>query len=90
VSDIAYVADGQHASLRAEVRRFAEERVRPRVAEMERGRGVDGELSREIAEQGWIGVTVHRDYGGKRGCPVREPAAASTAPPPMLAPVQKT
>jgi alkylation response protein AidB-like acyl-CoA dehydrogenase len=63
VSDIAYVADGQHASLRAEVRRFAEERVRPRVAEMERGRGVDGELSREIAEQGWIGVTVHRDYG---------------------------
>lgn len=54
----------RHESVREEVRRFAEERVRPRVAEMERTRLVDHELSTLIARQGWIGVTIPSSFGG--------------------------
>ena len=50
--------------LRAEVRDFAESEVRPRIAEMEASRTVQHGLSRLIAEQGWIGVTVGPEYGG--------------------------
>jgi alkylation response protein AidB-like acyl-CoA dehydrogenase len=57
-------ADEQHEALRAEVRRFAEERVRPRVPLMEQRKLVDHELSTEIARQGWIGVTIPHEYGG--------------------------
>ena len=50
--------------LRAEVHDFAEAEVRPRIAEMEASRTVQHELSRLIAEQGWIGVTISPEYGG--------------------------
>ena len=50
--------------LRAEVRDFAESEVRPRIAEMEASRTVQHGLSRLIAEQGWIGVTIGPEYGG--------------------------
>jgi alkylation response protein AidB-like acyl-CoA dehydrogenase len=50
--------------LRAEARDFAESEVRPRIAEMEASRTVQHGLSRLIAEQGWIGVTVGPEYGG--------------------------
>ena len=50
--------------LRAEVRDFAETEVRPRIPEMEASRTVHHGLSRLIAEQGWIGVTVSPEYGG--------------------------
>ncbi|MEU2945603.1 acyl-CoA dehydrogenase family protein [Nocardiopsis alba] len=56
--------DERHRRLRAEVREFAEHEVAPRIPEMERRRHVDHELSRLIAEQGWIGVTVDPAYGG--------------------------
>ncbi|MBR8744509.1 acyl-CoA dehydrogenase family protein [Nocardiopsis sp. MG754419] len=56
--------DGRHQRLREEVRGFALREVRPRVSMMERRRRVDHDLSRLIAEQGWIGVTVDRDHGG--------------------------
>jgi acyl-CoA dehydrogenase len=56
--------DERHDALRAWVRRFAKERVRPRVAQMERLRQIDAELSAEIAAQGWIGVTIPVAYGG--------------------------
>jgi acyl-CoA dehydrogenase len=59
-----YFTDERHEYLRAEVRHFAEEEVRPRVAAMERDREVDHALSRAIARRGWIGVTIPRGYGG--------------------------
>jgi alkylation response protein AidB-like acyl-CoA dehydrogenase len=46
------------------VREFAEKEVRPLVPEMESSRGVQRTLSRMIARQGWIGVTVGCQYGG--------------------------
>lgn len=61
---MSYFADQRHESLRAEVRRFAEDRVRPRIARMEAEHTVDHELSRAIARQGWIGATIPREYGG--------------------------
>ncbi|MFJ3665478.1 acyl-CoA dehydrogenase family protein [Streptomyces sp. NPDC090106] len=54
----------RHELLRAEVGAFAETEVRPRVPEMEASRAVHHELSRLIARQGWIGVTVDEAYGG--------------------------
>ncbi|MFH0241572.1 acyl-CoA dehydrogenase family protein [Streptomyces sp. HK10] len=59
-----YFADQRHKDLRLQVREFAEREVRPRTAEMEASRTVSHELSRLIARQGWIGVTVPREYGG--------------------------
>jgi alkylation response protein AidB-like acyl-CoA dehydrogenase len=60
----AVFEDERHEELRARVRRFAEERVRPGVARMERAREIDTELSLQIAAQGWIGVTIPAAYGG--------------------------
>jgi alkylation response protein AidB-like acyl-CoA dehydrogenase len=54
----------RHEHLRQETRAFAEAVVRPRIAEMESSKSVQHELSRLIAQQGWIGVTIGRDHGG--------------------------
>lgn len=54
----------RHERLRKEVRVFAENEVLPRVPRMEASRSVDHELSRLIARQGWIGVTIGREHGG--------------------------
>ncbi|MCC3763716.1 acyl-CoA dehydrogenase family protein [Glycomyces sp. TRM65418] len=59
-----YFTTEQHDALRAEVRAFAEREVRPRVPEMETRKTVHHELSRLIAAQGWLGVTIPVDYGG--------------------------
>ncbi|MEJ8639909.1 acyl-CoA dehydrogenase family protein [Streptomyces sp. MS2.AVA.5] len=58
-----YLRD-QHYQLRAAVREFAETKVAPRVADMERTRAVETELAVAIAEQGWIGATIDTTYGG--------------------------
>jgi acyl-CoA dehydrogenase len=50
--------------LRENVRRFAEQQVKPRVKSMEQRRTVETELAAEIAARGWIGVTIPRRYGG--------------------------
>lgn len=60
----SYFTTEHHERLRHEVRDFAETKIAPRVAEMEAARAVHIELSRLIAYQGWIGVTVERKYGG--------------------------
>ncbi|MEB8342417.1 acyl-CoA dehydrogenase family protein [Streptomyces endophyticus] len=60
----AYVMTERHEELRAEVRSFAEEKIAPRVADMEASRAVEFELARLIARQGWIGVTVDAEFGG--------------------------
>ncbi|AXK36730.1 acyl-CoA dehydrogenase [Streptomyces armeniacus] len=59
-----YFTDQRHKQLRLEVREFAEREVRPRIPQMESARTVSHALSRLIARQGWIGVTVPRAYGG--------------------------
>jgi acyl-CoA dehydrogenase len=60
----AYFMTDHHERLRREVRTFAETEVRLRLDEMEESRSVQLELSRLIAQQGWIGVTIGREYGG--------------------------
>ncbi|WP_246127708.1 acyl-CoA dehydrogenase family protein [Amycolatopsis rhizosphaerae] len=60
----SYFTTASHDRLRTEVRTFAEKEVRPRIPELEESRSVHHELSRLIAEQGWIGVTVGTEYGG--------------------------
>ena len=59
-----YFCDTVHLALREEVRRFAEDEIRPRVRSMEERREVDVAASRLIAARGWIGVTIPRRYGG--------------------------
>ena len=53
-----------HQLLKAQVRAFAEQEVRPRIPFMETSQKIDGDLSKKIAEQGWIGITIPTRYGG--------------------------
>jgi alkylation response protein AidB-like acyl-CoA dehydrogenase len=59
-----YFTTKRQQRLREEVRAFAEGTVRPYIAEMEESKAVQHELSRLIARQGWIGVTIGPEYGG--------------------------
>ncbi|MGW4485862.1 acyl-CoA dehydrogenase family protein [Amycolatopsis sp. NPDC004368] len=59
-----YFTSPEHDELRADVRRWAENHVAPRVPHMESSRRVDVELSRAIARQGWLGATIPPEYGG--------------------------
>ncbi|HEX5405676.1 MAG TPA: acyl-CoA dehydrogenase family protein [Pseudonocardiaceae bacterium] len=59
-----YFTTERHDWLRTSVRRFAATEVAPRVPEMEATRTVQHELSRLIAKQGWLGVTIDPQYGG--------------------------
>ncbi|TMR38177.1 acyl-CoA dehydrogenase family protein [Actinomadura geliboluensis] len=58
-----FVTD-QHQQLREAIRAFALAKVAPRVAEMESSAAVDTALPDLIAQRGWIGVTIPRQYGG--------------------------
>jgi alkylation response protein AidB-like acyl-CoA dehydrogenase len=59
-----YFNDERHQRLRQEVRAFAEQEVLPVVPQLEADGRIAYELSRLIAKQGWIGVTVGAEYGG--------------------------
>jgi alkylation response protein AidB-like acyl-CoA dehydrogenase len=59
-----YFTTETHERLRRKVQEFAETRVRPLIPEMESSKSVQHSLSRLIARQGWIGVTIGREYGG--------------------------
>jgi alkylation response protein AidB-like acyl-CoA dehydrogenase len=59
-----YFTTERHERLRREVRDFAETEVRPLIPEMEASKSVQHTLSRLIARQGWIGVTISPQYGG--------------------------
>lgn len=54
-----------HQALKDQVRAFAEQEVRPRISSMEESQRVETDLSRKIAQQGWIGITIPPCYGGK-------------------------
>lgn len=63
------MADGyhltpRHTRLRDTIRAFAEAKVRPHIAELEASRTVAHDLSRDIARQGWLGVTIDPTHGG--------------------------
>ncbi|MBB4905008.1 acyl-CoA dehydrogenase family protein [Actinophytocola algeriensis] len=60
----SYFTTRQHERLRDQVRDFAEVKVAPRVGDMEAAKSVHVELSRLIAQQGWLGVTIDPRYGG--------------------------
>ncbi|MEU5992832.1 acyl-CoA dehydrogenase family protein [Spirillospora sp. NPDC047418] len=53
-----------HRDLRKTVHDFAEGEVVPRVAKMESSAAIDLVLPTRIARQGWVGVTIPREYGG--------------------------
>lgn len=59
-----YFTHQRHEDLREAVRAFAEDQIRPRVPELEAARTVSHDLSRLIARQGWLGVTIDKEYGG--------------------------
>ena len=59
-----YFTTERHERLRKKVREFAETRIRPLIPEMEASKSVQYTLSHLIARQGWIGVTIGRQYGG--------------------------
>ncbi len=59
-----YFGDHRHEELRQQVRAFAEREIGPRIPDMEASRSVSRALSRLIARQGWIGVTIPDRYGG--------------------------
>jgi acyl-CoA dehydrogenase len=59
-----YLCDARHLALREQVRAFAEREVRPLVPIMETAQGPESSLSRKIARQGWIGITIPDHYGG--------------------------
>ncbi len=50
--------------LRDEVRRFAEERIRPGVAERDRSHHFPLEIFKEMGEMGLLGMLVPEEYGG--------------------------
>ncbi|HEV7784175.1 MAG TPA: acyl-CoA dehydrogenase family protein [Thermoanaerobaculia bacterium] len=50
--------------LRAEVRRFAEERIRPGAAERDREHRFPLEIFKEMGEMGLLGMLVPEEYGG--------------------------
>ncbi|HYU31301.1 MAG TPA: acyl-CoA dehydrogenase family protein [Thermoanaerobaculia bacterium] len=50
--------------LRSEVRRFAEERIRPGVAERDRKHEFPAGILREMGEMGLLGMMVPEEYGG--------------------------
>lgn len=59
----AYLEE-RHHQLRQQVRAFAESKIAPRIPDMEHTGAVESELVAAIAQQGWIGVTIDKVYGG--------------------------
>src|ERR1700692_1419582 len=50
--------------LREQVRRFAEERIRPGVQERDRAHRFPAEIVGEMGEMGLLGMLVGEEYGG--------------------------
>jgi len=50
--------------LRGEIRRFAEERIRPGLAQRERAHQFPAEILREMGEMGLLGMLVGEEFGG--------------------------
>ncbi len=61
---INFALDEDQELLRAEVRRFAEERIRPGVAERDKNHEFPVDAIREMGELGLLGMLVAEEYGG--------------------------
>lgn len=59
-----FALDEAQELLRQQVRRFAEERIRPGVAERDRAHRFPAEVVREMGELGLLGMMVEERYGG--------------------------
>ncbi|MEX5729503.1 isovaleryl-CoA dehydrogenase [Rhodovulum iodosum] len=61
---MAFDLDEDTAALRDMVHRWAQERVKPLAAEIDRTNDFPAELWREMGELGLLGITVPEEYGG--------------------------
>jgi butyryl-CoA dehydrogenase len=64
VSGIDFSLTGDQELLVSEIRRFAEERIRPGVAERDRKHEFPVDIFREMGEMGLLGMMVPEEYGG--------------------------
>jgi alkylation response protein AidB-like acyl-CoA dehydrogenase len=53
-----------YAQLAETARRFAEDRIRPRAAELDESEAFPADIYQEMAELGLFGITVPEDFGG--------------------------
>ncbi|MFC3165935.1 isovaleryl-CoA dehydrogenase [Ciceribacter thiooxidans] len=63
-STMRFGFDEETEALRETVFRFAQERVKPMAAEIDRSNAFPNELWREMGDLGLLGVTVPEEYGG--------------------------
>ena len=63
-STMRFGFDAETEALRETVHRFAQERVKPMAAEIDRGNAFPNELWREMGDLGLLGITVPEEYGG--------------------------
>ncbi len=63
-STMRFGFDEETDALRETVHRFAQERVKPMAAEVDRSNAFPNELWREMGDLGLLGVTVPEEYGG--------------------------
>ena len=59
-----FALDEQQELLRGEIRRFAEERIRPGTAERDQKHEFPSEILREMGELGLLGMMVPEEYDG--------------------------
>ncbi len=62
--NVSFALSEEQELLRDEVRRFAEERIRPGVAERDKAHEFPAEILREMGELGLLGMLVEEAYGG--------------------------
>jgi isovaleryl-CoA dehydrogenase len=63
-SDCDFGLGSDLEEIRAQVRRFAHERIAPRAAEIDRSNEFPRDLWPELGEQGLLGITVPERWGG--------------------------
>ena len=63
-TNVSFALSEEQRLLRDEVRRFAEERIRPGVAERDRNHEFPRQIVREMGELGLLGMLVPEEYGG--------------------------
>ena len=54
----------EHEALRAQIRAFAEEEIKPIAFMLDQQNGFPDEAVRKMGEKGWMGLPYPREYGG--------------------------
>jgi butyryl-CoA dehydrogenase len=70
LNSVDFGLSAEQKLLQEEVRRFAEERIRPGVAERDSERSFPTEVVREMGEMGLLGMLVDEEFGGAGFDPV--------------------